>query len=193
MGGERSEMTGGSLAPKRIAVFCGARPGSRPRYAEAAAGVGRMLAERGIGLVYGGGGIGLMGALADAALAAGGEVIGVIPAVLADREQAHPGVKTMHVVTTMHERKALMTRYADAFLALPGGFGTLDELFEAITWRQLGYHDKPCAVLDVDGYFAGLAAFIERAVDEGFVRASEWAKLRTGSDAGALIDGLLAG
>lgn len=175
----------------RIAVFCAASRGDRPIFAETAAYVGRLLAERGIGLVYGGGGLGLMGALADAALAAGGEVIGVLPKALATKEHAHVGVTRMHLVDSMHERKALMTEYADGFLALPGGYGTLDELFEAITWRQLKIHDKPSALLDVDGYFSGLVGFLERAVSEGFIHASEWPKLRVGSDAGALIDELL--
>lgn len=177
---------------KRIAVFCAASPGERPLFAGSVANVGRLVAERGIGLVYGGGGIGLMGVLADAALAAGGEVIGVIPVALAAKEHAHRGLTQLHVVASMHERKAMMTGLADAFLALPGGYGTLDELFEAITWRQLQIHDKPCGVLDVDGYFSGLIGFLERAVSEGFIRANEWPKLRVGTDAGALIDELLA-
>jgi uncharacterized protein (TIGR00730 family) len=176
----------------RIGVFCAASLGTRAIFAQVAADVGRLLAERRIGLVYGGGGIGLMGVLAEAALGAGGEVIGVIPQALAAKEQAHSGVTKLHVVATMHERKALMTKYADGFLALPGGYGTLDELFEAITWRQLRIHDKPVAVLDVDGYFAELAAFLERAVAEGFIRHGDRASLRIGTDANRLIDGLLA-
>jgi uncharacterized protein (TIGR00730 family) len=155
---------------RRVCIFCGSAPGGKPVYRDVAVAAGRALAERGVGLVYGGGNVGLMGAAADAALAAGGEVIGVIPRRLADREVAHAGLTALHVVDTMHERKALMTQLSDAFLTLPGGFGTLDELFEAITWRQLGFHDKPCGVLDVDGYFAGLRAFIERAVADGFIR-----------------------
>jgi uncharacterized protein (TIGR00730 family) len=130
----------------RLCVFCGSSPGLRPAYLESARTVGRLLAERRIGLVFGGGRVGLMGALADAALEAGGEAIGVIPRILEVREVAHSGLTKLHVVETMHERKALMTEYADAFLALPGGYGTLDELFEAITWRQLGYHDKPTPI-----------------------------------------------
>jgi uncharacterized protein (TIGR00730 family) len=175
----------------RLCVFCGSSPGLKPAYFESARTVGRLLAERGIGLVFGGGRVGLMGALADAALEAGGEAIGVIPRILETREVAHLGLTKLHVVETMHERKALMTEYADAFLALPGGYGTLDELFEAITWRQLKFHDKPSALLDIDGYFSGLVEFLERAVREGFIRASERPKLRIGSDAGALIDELL--
>lgn len=176
----------------RLAVFCAASPGERPLFAESVASVGRLLAERGIGLVYGGGGTGLMGVLADAAMAAGGEVIGVIPAALVAKEQAHNGLSQLHVVETMHERKALMSELADAFLALPGGYGTLDELFEAITWRQLKIHDKPCGLLDVDGYYADLVAFLERAVREGFIRKTELPKLLVGTDPGALIDDLLS-
>jgi uncharacterized protein (TIGR00730 family) len=176
----------------RIAVFCAASQGERPIFAESVANVGRLLAARGIGLVYGGGGTGLMGVLADAAMAAGGEVIGVIPAALVAKEHAHHGLTQLHVVETMHERKAMMSGLADAFLALPGGYGTLDEIFEAITWRQLHIHDKPCGVLDVDGYYADLVGFLERAVREGFIRKDEWPKLLVGTDAGALIDDLLS-
>jgi hypothetical protein len=175
----------------RICIFCGSAQGRLPVYREVATATGRRLAQRGIGLVYGGGNVGLMGAAADAALAAGGEVIGIIPRRLADREAAHEGLSALHVVDTMHERKALMTELSDAFLTLPGGFGTLDELFEAITWRQLGFHDKPCGILDVDGYFEGLLRFIDRAVADGFVRAAERERVLRGSDVDALIDGLL--
>jgi hypothetical protein len=174
----------------RICVFCGSANGTRPIYRHLASEVGRTLGERGIGLVYGGGNVGLMGAVADAALAAGGEVVGVIPRRLADREVAHQGLTQLHVVETMHERKALMTQSADAFLTLPGGFGTLDELFEAITWRQLGFHDKPCAILDVDGYFAGLRAFVERAVTDGFVRPHDGARIVYADTIDAALEGL---
>jgi len=176
----------------RLCVFCGSYPGSRPAYREAAQTVGRLLAARNIGLVYGGGRVGLMGALADAALESGGEVIGVIPRVLEAREVAHSGLTKLHVVETMHERKALMTANADAFLALPGGFGTLDELFEAVTWRQLGYHDKPSGILDVAGYYDGLRAHLERAASDGFVHDAERATLLVDSDPAALIDALLS-
>ena len=176
----------------RTCVFCGSAQGRSPRYRDTAEHVGRTLAERGIGLVYGGGNVGLMGAVADAAVRAGGEAIGVIPRRLAEREVAHDGLTQLHVVETMHERKALMTELSDAFLTLPGGFGTLDELFEAITWRQLGFHDKPCGLLDVDGYFDGLLAFIDRAVDDGFVRPGDRSRLVRGDDAGAVIDELLS-
>ena len=152
-----------------------------------------MLAEGGIGVVYGGGRVGLMGALADAALAAGGEVIGVIPRRLADLEVAHHGLSELHVVETMHERKALMTLNADAFLTLPGGFGTLDELFEAVTWRQLGFHDKPCGLLDVEGYFDGLEQFVERALVEGFIKPADAARFIVRDDAADLIRLLLGG
>jgi len=132
-----------------------------------------------------------MGALADAALGGGGEVIGVIPRILESREVAHSSLTKLHVVESMHERKALMTEHADAFLALPGGYGTLDELFEAITWRQLGYHDKPSGILDVEGYFEGLLAYINRATGDGFVHDAERATLVIGTDPAAIIDVLL--
>ena len=140
----------------RVCVFCGSSAGRGNAYVDAAARTGTALAHRGYGIVYGGGRVGCMGALADAALAAGGEVIGVIPEALAAREVAHRGLSELHVVGSMHERKALMAAHADAFLILPGGFGTLEELFEVVTWHQLGYHRKPVALLDVDGYFAAL-------------------------------------
>jgi uncharacterized protein (TIGR00730 family) len=175
----------------RLCVFCGSSPGLRPAYLESARTVGRLLAERRIGLVFGGGRVGLMGALADAALEAGGEAIGVIPRILEVREVAHSGLTKLHVVETMHERKALMTEYADAFLALPGGYGTLDELFEAITWRQLGYHDKPSGLLDVDGYYEGLVEFLKRAGGDAFVHDAEWATLAVDTDPTRLIDALL--
>jgi uncharacterized protein (TIGR00730 family) len=176
----------------RICVFCGSSEGNRPVYRERASEVGRALAERNIGVVYGGGNTGLMGALADAALVAGGEVIGVIPRRLAEREVAHAGLTQLHVVETMHERKALMTELSDAFLTLPGGFGTLDELFEAITWRQLGFHDKRCGILDIDGYFDGLLAFVDRAVSDGFIHPADGARFLRGDATGALLDELLA-
>jgi uncharacterized protein (TIGR00730 family) len=172
-------------------VFCGARDGERPLYREAAAGFGRRLAQRGLGLVYGGGRIGLMGALADAALAAGGEVIGVIPNALAEREVAHASVTHMHFVESMHERKALMSEHADAFVALPGGYGTLDEFFEALTELQLGYHTKPCGVLDVDGYFDRLIGMLDHAVSEGFVSREDRVRIAVEKDPDALLDRLL--
>jgi hypothetical protein len=177
---------------KRICVFCGSLPGSDPIYLASAAGVGRLLAARGIGLVYGGGSVGLMGALADGALNASGEVIGVIPHSLESREVAHRGLTRLETVASMHERKALMNSYADAFLALPGGLGTLEELFEVLTWRQLGLHDKPCGILDVNGFFGDLIAFLDRSVEQGFVREHDRKGLLVDADAGALVERLLA-
>lgn len=154
---------------RSICVFCGAASGRDPGYAAAAAATGETLARRGIRVVYGGGRLGLMGAVADAALAAGGEVVGVIPRGLVDRELAHPGLTDLHVVETLHERKARMAELADAFLALPGGLGTLEELAEVLSWAQLELHAKPIGLLDVAGYFAAFEAFLDRAVADGFV------------------------
>jgi len=155
---------------KRICVFCGSNAGARSEYAEAARALATVLAERKLGIVYGGGNVGLMGVLADAALARGGEVIGVIPQKLVDKEVAHHGVTELGIVETMHERKALMNDLSDAFLALPGGFGTLDEFFEVLTWAQLGFHGKPCALLNVAGYYDGMLAMLDHAVTERFLR-----------------------
>ncbi|HKP21206.1 MAG TPA: TIGR00730 family Rossman fold protein, partial [Thermoleophilaceae bacterium] len=155
---------------ERICVFCGASPGARPEYRDATAELARLLVREGIGVVYGGGGVGLMGALADAVITAGGEVTGVIPRALVDREIAHRDVIDMRVVGSMHERKALMADLADAFIALPGGLGTLEELFEVYTWAQLGLHQKPCGLLNVEGYYDAMAEFLAHAVDERFVR-----------------------
>lgn len=153
----------------RLCVFCGSLSGEDPRFAQAAVEMGNVLAQRRIGLVYGGGRVGLMGILADAARAAGGEVIGVIPQSLAEREVAHTGLSQLHVVDSMHDRKALMGDLSDGFIALPGGFGTLEEFCEVITWSQLGIHCKPCGLLNVGGYFDGLIAMFDRAVSQGFV------------------------
>lgn len=153
----------------RICVFCGSSHGARDAYGDAARRTGAAIARRGLGLVYGGGSVGLMGELANAALAARGEVIGVIPEALLEREKAHPEVTELHVVGTMHERKALMAQLADAFLALPGGYGTLEELFEVLTWAQLGLHRKPFGLLEVDGYYGPLLTMLDHAVAEGFV------------------------
>jgi uncharacterized protein (TIGR00730 family) len=155
----------------RICVFAGSNAGHQVAYAAAAELLGRTLAEQHIGLVYGGGGIGLMGKLADAALAAGGEVIGVIPEALHQREVGHRGLTELHVVESMHQRKAMMASYADAFIVLPGGLGTLEETFEVWTWGQLGFHRKPIGLLDVDGFWQPMIAMLERMVDEGFVHA----------------------
>ena len=153
-----------------LCVYCGSSPGRRPLFLAAAREMGRELADQGIGLVYGGGSVGLMGELADTVLAAGGEVVGVIPQFLVDAEVAHTGLTELVVVESMHARKAKMASLADGFAALPGGLGTLEELVEMLTWSQLGLHGKPCGLLDVDGYFDGLLAFLDRAVEEGFVK-----------------------
>ncbi len=175
---------------KRVCVFCGSSPGTRPVYAEAARSMGRLLAERGIGLVYGGGRVGLMGEVADAVLAAGGEVTGVIPRGLMEREVGHRGLTTLHVTGTMHERKALMVDLSDGFVALPGGYGTLDELCEALTWSQLGIHARPCGILNVDGYFDALLALFDHAVREGFVREPHRALVLEASEPAALLDAM---
>ncbi len=155
---------------KRICVFCGSNSGVRSEYAEAARALAAVLAEHKLGIVYGGGNVGLMGVLADAALDRGGEVIGVIPELLVAKEVAHHGVTELRIVQTMHERKALMNALSDAFIALPGGFGTLDEFFEVLTWSQLGFHGKPCALLNVAGYYDRMLAMLDHAVAEGLLR-----------------------
>ncbi|MBD2068709.1 TIGR00730 family Rossman fold protein [Leptolyngbya sp. FACHB-671] len=155
---------------KRVCVFCGSNQGANPAYGFAAEQLGKLLAQQNIGLVYGGGKVGLMGTVADAALAAGGEVIGVIPQALADREIAHTGLSKLHIVASMHKRKALMSDYADAFIALPGGMGTLEEFAEVLTWGQLGLHQKPCGLLNIEGYYNSLIAFFNQAVQAQFVR-----------------------
>jgi uncharacterized protein (TIGR00730 family) len=180
-----------SLRPvERICVFCGASPGARPEYREATEELARLLTAEGIGVVYGGGGVGLMGVLADAVLAAGGEPTGVIPHPLVDREIAHRDVPDMRVVESMHERKALMAELADAFVALPGGIGTLEELFEVYTWAQLGLHRKPCALLNVEGYYDGVADFLAHAVEERFLREETRELLMIETDPAALIERL---
>lgn len=155
---------------RRLCVFAGARTGNHPAFEQATVELGRLLADRGIGLVYGGGGVGLMGALADATLRHGGEAIGVIPTALVAREVAHRGLSELRTVESMHQRKAEMARLSDAFLALPGGLGTLDELMEACTWTQLRIHSKPCGLLNVAGYWDPLIAQLDRAADESFLR-----------------------
>jgi uncharacterized protein (TIGR00730 family) len=156
---------------RRVCVFCGSSAGVRPEYRAEAVGLGALLGKAGLGLVYGGAQVGLMGALADAALANGSEVIGVIPRALAGVEVAHQGLSQLVVVETMHERKALMVQEADAFVALPGGFGTLDEFFEVLTWAQLGIHTKPCLLVNTDGYYDHLLRFLGVAIDQGFLKA----------------------
>ena len=175
---------------KSVLVFCGASPGRQPEYAAAAAELGHLLAARELDVVYGGASVGLMGVLADAALAAGGRVIGVIPTRLVEHEIAHAHLTELHVVETMHERKALMAELADAVIALPGGSGTLDELFELFTWKQLGLHRKPLGLLDVNGYWQPLLAFLEHAVNERFLRAEHFQTLLTEHEPGALLDRL---
>jgi uncharacterized protein (TIGR00730 family) len=175
---------------ERICVFCGASPGARPAYREATAELAQLLVGRGIGVVYGGGGVGLMGALADAVLAEGGQITGVIPRSLVDREIAHRDVADMRVVGSMHERKALMAELAGAFVALPGGIGTLEELFEVFTWAQLGLHQKPCGLLNVEGYFDGIAGFLAHAVDERFLREETRELLMIETDAATLVERL---
>jgi uncharacterized protein (TIGR00730 family) len=162
--------------PLSLCVYCGSSSGKHPEYVAMARDFGTELARRGITLVYGGGKVGLMGTLADAVLAAGGKAIGVIPRQLVEREVAHPGLTEMHVVETMHQRKTRMFELSHAFVALPGGFGTMDEMFEMLTWAQLGLHRYPCAFLDVRGYYAQLRAMMDHMVSEGFVRAEhrEW-------------------
>lgn len=173
---------------KSLCVFLGARFGNRPEYAEAAQALGAEMARRGLHLVYGGGGIGLMGVLADAALAAGGRVTGVIPDFLADPEVAHRGLTELRVVGSMHERKALMAALADGFVMLPGGLGTLEECFEVLTWAQLGVHRKPCGVLNVAGYWTSLLAFLDQAVEEGFVGKTDRAALMVETTVARLLD-----
>jgi uncharacterized protein (TIGR00730 family) len=175
---------------RRVCVFCGASSGRLPVYADTARELGAALAAGGLGLVYGGGRVGLMGAVADGALAAGGEVVGVIPQELVDRELAHGGVSELRVVGSLHERKALMAELADAFVALPGGFGTLDELLEQLTWSQLGLHAKPIGLLDVAGYWRPLIELARHATDEGFVRPTDLASIAVATEPAALLDRL---
>jgi uncharacterized protein (TIGR00730 family) len=173
---------------RRVCVFCGSSHGRDPRHAQAAALLGRLLATRGLGVVFGGGSVGLMGVLADHALAAGGSVIGVIPHGLAARELAHRGVSDMRVVPTMHARKAAMASLADGFVALPGGMGTFEELFEVVTWGQLGIHRKPIGVLNVAGYYDPLVALLDHATAGGFVGDEGRRLVLVDSDAGRLLD-----
>ncbi|HVC88315.1 MAG TPA: TIGR00730 family Rossman fold protein [Gaiellaceae bacterium] len=174
----------------RVCVFCGASSGRVPAYAVAARAFGAAVAARGLGLVYGGGRVGLMGAVADGALAGGGEVIGVIPQELVDRELAHGGLSELHVVRSLHDRKALMAELGDAFAALPGGFGTLDELLEQLTWSQLGLHRKPVGLLDVEGYWRPLVGLARHATAEGFVREADLAQIAVSDDPDGLLDRL---
>lgn len=172
---------------KRICVFCGSSVGLRPAFATAARELGGTLAERGLGVVFGGGKVGLMGVLADAALAAGGEAIGVIPEALVAREVGHNGLTRLHVVRSMHERKTLMADLADAFIALPGGYGTFEEFFEAVTWTQLGIHQKPCGLLNVDGYYDALLELLVGAVADGFIRETNRSLVLDAPDVSSLL------
>jgi len=173
---------------KRLCVFSGSSFGANAAYEEAAKALGRELAARGIGVVYGGGSVGLMGVMADAALLADGEVIGVIPEVLMGKEVDHKGLAKMHVVKSMHERQALMAELSDGFIALPGGWGTFEELFEVLTWSQLGLHRKPCGILNAGGYYDKLLAFLDHAVSEAFVRRENAQMYVVGVSPGELID-----
>ncbi|HEY0554219.1 MAG TPA: TIGR00730 family Rossman fold protein [Thermoanaerobaculia bacterium] len=175
-----------------LCVFCGSNPGASPTYAEAAVRLGGILARRGIRIVYGAGRVGLMGVVADAALAAGGEVIGVIPEALATLELAHDGLTDLQVVGSMHERKARMSELSDGFLALPGGIGTLEEWFEVWTWSQLGFHPKPCGLLNVAGYYDHLLAFLDHVTAERFLNEAHRAMAIVGDDPGLLLDRLAA-
>ncbi|HEV2462624.1 MAG TPA: TIGR00730 family Rossman fold protein, partial [Acidobacteriaceae bacterium] len=170
------------ISKRWICVFCGSAMGARPEYESAARDLGRRIAESGYGLVYGGGSVGLMGVLADAALAAGGEVVGIIPDVIVDLEVGHSGLTELLVVRTMHERKALMAERADAFMALPGGYGTMDEFMEIVTWAQLGIHSKPCVLVNVAGYYDALMRFLDVGVSEGFIRAENRALVQVAKD-----------
>jgi uncharacterized protein (TIGR00730 family) len=172
----------------RLCVYCGSSPGARPAYRRAAERLGRTLADRETGLVYGGGDVGLMGAVADATLDAGGEVHGVIPESLVDAEVAHDGLTQLDVVDSMHARKQRMVDLADGFVALPGGFGTLEELTEVLTWTQLGLHDHPCGLLNVEGYYADLAAFFDHQVTEEFVSPDHRAMVIVEDDPETLLD-----
>jgi uncharacterized protein (TIGR00730 family) len=165
-----------------LCVYCGSRPGSNPAFVQTARAVGEWIGRHGGQLVYGGGHNGLMGLLADATLAAGGRVVGIIPKALVEREWAHKGCSELHVVDTMHERKRLMAERADAFLALPGGIGTFEEFFEVWTWRQLGYHDKPVGLLNVDGYYDGLLEFMRTGVEQQFMGPWQMELIRIGAD-----------
>lgn len=175
---------------RRICVFCGSQRGLRAEYAAAAAQMGELLARQGLQVVYGGGHIGLMGILADAALAAGGEVIGVIPQMLVERELAHPRLTELRIVRSMHQRKALMAELADAFVALPGGLGTFEELCEVLTWAQLGLHNKPCGCLNICGYFDPLLQLLDRAVAEGFLPDAQRQLLLVAQDPALLLAAL---
>jgi uncharacterized protein (TIGR00730 family) len=173
---------------RNICVYCGSSPGKNPAFSLAAASLARMLCERGIGLVYGGAAVGVMGALANAVLESGGQAIGVIPRSLAVKEVAHHNLTELHVVASMHERKAMMAELADGFIALPGGWGTLEEIFEILTWAQLGFHEKPCGLLNIEGYYDGLIGFLENAIEQQFVKEACRPMLMQAHEPVALLD-----
>jgi uncharacterized protein (TIGR00730 family) len=177
---------------RRLCVYAGSNVGTRPEYRVAAAALADQMVARGIGLVYGGGKVGLMGVLADTILGAGGEAVGVMPQALVNREIAHTGLTRLEVVASMHERKAVMATLADGFVAVPGGIGTLEELVEVLTWSQLGIHAKPCGVLDVADFYSGLSDLLDHMVREGFLRAENRARLISAAQPGALLERLRA-
>jgi len=173
---------------KRICVYCGSSPGKLPDYMESARTLGHELAARGLGLVYGGASVGVMGVVADAVLEKGGEAIGVIPYALATKEVAHSGLNELFVVDSMHERKAKMAELSEGFIALPGGWGTIEEIFEMLTWAQLGFHDKPCGLLNISSYYDHLVTFLEHAIDQRFVREEFRPMIMVNESASALLD-----
>lgn len=177
---------------KHICVFCGSNNGTRSAYKAAAQALGRSLVGRGLGLVYGGGNVGLMGTIADAVLDTGGEAIGVIPQALVEKELAHKGLSRLHIVSSMHERKAMMADLSDGFIALPGGFGTFEEFCEVLTWAQLGFHQKPCGLLNVEGYYDTLIAMFDRATEEQFVHSRHRSLVLEAQDPYRLLDKLAA-
>ncbi|MFT5482370.1 MAG: hypothetical protein ACI9GW_001020 [Halieaceae bacterium] len=175
---------------RKLCVYCGSSPGRLPEYLTASRALAHALHERGISLVYGGASVGLMGGLADTLLALGGEVIGVMPQALVDKEVSHSGLTELRVVASMHERKSLMAELSDGFIALPGGYGTLEELFEVVTWTQLGYHNKPCALLNIEGYFDHLLRFLDHTVEERFVKPIHGEMVLVNSNPAALLDAM---
>ena len=190
--GRRAARSGDVTILNSLCVFCGSSTGASPAYRIAAERLGAEIARRHIRLVYGGGRVGLMGVVADAALAAGGEVLGIIPQALQDREIGHSGLTELQITSSMHERKAAMEDASDGFIALPGGFGTFDELCEIVTWAQLGIHRKPIGILDVNGFYTRLGAFLDSVMEEGFIRAEHRALLIEDDDPAALIDRMAA-
>jgi uncharacterized protein (TIGR00730 family) len=177
---------------KSICVFAGSNSGTKAEYAAAAKELGRVLTQRRLGVVYGGGRVGLMGALADAVLADGGRVVGIIPEALMAKEVAHKSLTELRVVKSMHERKAMMAELSDGFVALPGGWGTLEELFEVLTWAQLGLHRKPCGLLNISGYFDGLLSFLDHSVEQGFVKRENHAMICVSESPSELLDAMAA-